>query len=441
MNVKKLHSVFFIGIGGIGMSALATYLLSNCVEVFGYDRESSDLTKKLEALGARIQYSTELEELQKFQKCDEHLVVYTPAVKENNPLLKLALETYNCMKRSELLAAVSSGMFTIAVAGTHGKTSTSALITHILKHSGKRICAFVGGIMRNYNSNVLSDSDPEFMILEADEFDRSFLKLNPDLAVITSVDPDHLDIYETEKAFLENFQLFVERVQGKVVVHRDVVSKLSLPFNTISYAASADTIQYKDGYNCFSVDGANYSIAMPGVYTVNNVMAAIHIAKAIGLSESEIASALVSFEGVNRRFNIYTTERGVFVDDYAHHPTEISAAINAAKSFFKDKEIIAYFQPHLFSRTRDFMQGFVEALQLADKVYLLDIYPAREEPIEGVTSFVMQKHIGEQCRLIEVQDFDAVLKLNEQKDAINLVMGAGSIGLYFKNYISKEVTC
>lgn len=262
MDVKKLHSVFFIGIGGIGMSALATYLLSNGVEVFGYDRQASDLTKKLESMGAVIQYSTELNTIKELQKCDEHLVVYTPAVKENNPILGYALSELNTLKRSALLAAVSSGMFTIAVAGTHGKTSTSALITHILKHSGKKICAFVGGIMRNYNSNVVSDSDPEFMVLEADEFDRSFLRLNPDLAVITSVDPDHLDIYETEKAFLDNFQLFVDRVQGKLIVHTDVLCRLSLPNNTIEYSASEVGSQYEKGYNCFSLNGEHYAVEL-----------------------------------------------------------------------------------------------------------------------------------------------------------------------------------
>ena len=201
MDVKKLHSVFFIGIGGIGMSALATYLLSNGVKVFGYDRQASDLTEKLENLGANIQFSLELNAIKSFEKKEGYLVVYTPAVKAINPLLQYAQEQLHCIKRSELLAEVSAGIFTIAVAGTHGKTSTSALITHILKHSGKKICAFVGGIMRNYNSNVVSDAEPEFMILEADEFDRSFLRLNPNLAVITSVDPDHLDIYGTEEAF------------------------------------------------------------------------------------------------------------------------------------------------------------------------------------------------------------------------------------------------
>jgi UDP-N-acetylmuramate--alanine ligase len=441
MDVKKLHSVFFIGIGGIGMSALATYLLANGVKVFGYDRQSSDLTRKLENQGAKIQYSTDISIIASFEKCEENLVVYTPAVKAENPLLKYASTYLNCIKRSELLAAVSSGMFTIAVAGTHGKTSTSALITHILKHSGKRICAFVGGIMRNYNSNVLSDTDPEFMILEADEFDRSFLRLNPDLAVITSVDPDHLDIYGTEKAFLDNFQLFVDRVGGRLIAHQDVVTKLDLPFDVISYSASEKQSTYAEGYNCFSLEGEEYKIEMPGTYNVSNTMAAIHIARAAGLSNNEISAALLTFKGVNRRFNIYKSDNGVFVDDYAHHPTEISAAIQAAKSFFKNKNVVAYFQPHLFSRTKDFMSGFAKALQEADQIFLLDIYPAREEPIQGVTSSALQKLIGEHCEVVTEEIFAQKLIENRRSDLVNLVMGAGSIGLFFQDFIAKEVLC
>lgn len=441
MDVNKLHSVFFIGIGGIGMSALATYLLSNGVKVFGYDRQSSELTDKLEKLGAKVQYTTSLEQIQSLQKSDEHLVVYTPAVKPENPLLQHALAGLNCIKRSELLAAVSKGIFTIAVAGTHGKTSTSALITHILKHSGKKICAFVGGIMRNYNSNVVSDAHPEYMVLEADEFDRSFLRLNPDLAVITSVDPDHLDIYGTEQAFLENFQLFANRVSGKLVAHQSVAEALNLDNNSILYSAHAESSEYNNGFNCFALDGDAFKIEMPGVYNVNNTMAAIRIAQAIGLSNSEIARALLAFKGVDRRFNVYTTSEGVYVDDYAHHPTEIRAAIQAAQSMFENKDIVVYFQPHLFSRTKDFMDGFAEALKLANKVYLLEIYPAREEPIAGVSSAVLQAKIGASCRLINASEFGEVLSDNAKKQVLNLVMGAGSIGQFFKNYIAKEVPC
>ena len=441
MDIKALHKVFFIGIGGIGMSALATYLLSNGCTVYGYDREESVITKKLEAKGAIIQYNQDLEQLKKFEKSDTDLVVYTPAVSLKNELLQFAIASLNCIKRSELLAKVSDGIFTVAVAGTHGKTSTSALISHIVKSSGKRVCAFVGGIMRNYDSNVISDPNPEVMILEADEFDRSFLRLSPNVAVITSVDPDHLDIYETEAAFQENFKLFAGRVSEDLFVHADVLKRTSFSKEPNIYEVKPEAVCVTDGLNHFKFNEVYYSIAMPGVYSANNAAAAISVALQLGISEEAIREALNSFIGVERRFNVYRTEKSIYIDDYAHHPTEISAAIEAARSFFSGKKLCVYFQPHLFSRTRDFMAGFTKALSAADRVYVLPIYPAREEPIEGVTSELMLKGLLAPNTTISVEELPPVLAGNNKADTVNLIMGAGSIGIWVKNFLDKEVIC
>lgn len=441
MEIKALHKVFFIGIGGIGMSALATYLLSNGCAVYGYDREESAITKKLVANGAVIQYDQDLRELKNFTKIDSDLVVYTPAVSLKNELLKYATASLNCIKRSELLAKVSEGIFTVAVAGTHGKTSTSALISHIVKSSGKKVCAFVGGIMRNYNSNVISDPNPEVMILEADEFDRSFLRLSPNVAVITSVDPDHLDVYETEAAFLENFKLFADRVSDTLFVHADVLKRTSFSKKPTTYEVKPEAVCVTDGLNHFKFDEVHYSIAMPGVYSANNAAAAIRVALQLGITEEAIHNALKTFTGVERRFNVYRTEKSIYIDDYAHHPTEISAAIEAARSFFSGKKLCVYFQPHLYTRTRDFMAGFTKSLSAADRVYVLPIYAAREEPIEGVTSELMLKGLLAPNTTISPEEFSAVLAGNNKAETVNLIMGAGSIGVWIKTFLEKEVEC
>ncbi|MBL7749838.1 MAG: UDP-N-acetylmuramate--L-alanine ligase, partial [Chitinophagaceae bacterium] len=385
--------VYFIGIGGIGMSALARYFHTQGALVSGYDKTSTPLTRELEASGIGVHYNEDLTKVPQ----NAELVVYTPAIpKEHQELVYLQQQGYNVVKRSDVLQMISNSSFNICIAGTHGKTTITTMIAHLLRDSGYGCNAFLGGISVNYGTNFWSH-ERNVCVIEADEYDRSFLKLSPDIAVITAMDADHLDIYgtaeEMEKAFIE--------FTGKVKPSGKLVSKFGLkrgkdlltPDRTTyslqneSADVYADNIRMKSGSYTFDVvmkDNRLNDVVlnMGGMHNVENITAAIAVASSLGIENEKIKSAVENFRGVKRRFEyIIKTDNQVFIDDYAHHPEELRALITGAKSLFAGKTCTVIFQPHLFTRTRDHADGFAEVLDLADRVVLLPIYPARELPI------------------------------------------------------------
>lgn len=402
-NVKQGQGpVYFLGIGGIGMSALARYFISRHRKVSGYDRAATPFSKKLEDEGMYIHYHDDVNLLDP----QAELVVYTPAIPADHKELNFYKNNdYLLLKRSDVLEAVTSGCYTIAVAGTHGKTTTSTLIAHILRHSGYGCNAFLGGISANYDTNFWK-SDNHTCVVEADEYDRSFLKLFPDVAIITAMDADHLDIYGTEKNMQDAFISFTENIKDKGLLiyknnlHRDTELLAS---NKWSYAATdaqadcyARNITVQNGAYLFDAVINDRTIQqltlhMGGRHNVENAVAAVAVALHVGIHEEKIRAALTEFKGVKRRFEyIVKPSAGntgiVMIDDYAHHPEELRALIMGAKELFPGKKCTLVFQPHLYSRTRDLAAGFAEVLSLADEVLLLPIYPARELPIPGVSS-------------------------------------------------------
>ena len=396
-------SIYFVGIGGIGMSALARYFKSKAVEVSGYDKTATVLTKQLEAEGIKVHYEDNIEFIDK----DAQLIVYTPAVPKDHAELNYYLaHNYTVVKRSDVLGAITNSSFNICVAGTHGKTTTSTMVAHLLQHSGYGCNAFLGGIAVNYNSNFWS-SEKNVCVVEADEYDRSFLKLSPDVAIITAMDPDHLDIYGTAENVEQAFIDFSARVKeaglllSKFGLKRSGELKLSrhltYHLNDIKANVCAANIKMNNGSYQFDViikDTAaigwklqDVVLHMGGMHNIENMVAAIAVAHELKIDDEKIKAAVSSFKGVKRRFEyIVKNEKVTYIDDYAHHPDELRALITGAKKLFPSENCVVIFQPHLFSRTKDFADGFAEALNLADEVWLLPIYPARELPMEGVTS-------------------------------------------------------
>ena len=397
-DIRDIQNIYFIGIGGIGMSALARYFKFHGMSVSGYDKTETILTKELVAEGIPVHYNEDLSQAPK----EADVVVYTPAVpKEHAELQFYRANNYAVLKRSEVLGLITKSAFNICVAGTHGKTTVSTMIAHILRHSEFGCNAFLGGISVNYNSNFWSNSR-NVCVVEADEYDRSFLKLNPDVAVITAMDPDHLDIYGTAEEVENAFVEFSTRIKpGGLLVHKHGLSKASSLKGDllIKYSlekseadAYASNIQMDHGSYRFDVRVRNWKLEgvilnMGGLHNIENVVAAIAVAHHLGIPDDRIRNAVEAFRGVKRRFEyIVKNERLVYVDDYAHHPEELRALINGARGLFPGIYCTIIFQPHLFTRTRDFADGFAEVLKMADEVLLLPIYPARELPIEGVNS-------------------------------------------------------
>ncbi len=403
MNEKSktreiVSSIYFIGIGGIGMSALARYFHSKGARVSGYDKTPSSLTKELEQTGMQIHYEENVDLIPK----DAELVVYTPAVpKEHKELVYYQQKGYKVVKRSDILQIVTESSFNICIAGTHGKTTITTMVGHLLRHTGYGCNAFLGGISVNYETNFWS-SERNVSVVEADEYDRSFLKLSPDIAIITAMDPDHLDIYgtaeEMEKAFID--------FSGKIKDGGLLISKFGLKrakelkgTRHLTYSvqnkdadAHAENVKMMKGSYEFDVvineeRIENVRLNIGGMHNVENAIAAITVASSLNIDKEKIKSAVADFKGVKRRFEyIIKTDELVFIDDYAHHPEELRALINGAKSLFSEKKCTVIFQPHLYSRTRDLADGFAEVLDMADEVFLLPIYPARELPIAGVSS-------------------------------------------------------
>jgi UDP-N-acetylmuramate--alanine ligase len=439
INLENIQRIYFIGIGGIGMSALARYFRFHGKNVSGYDRTETPLTRQLVNEGIPIMYSDDVRHAPK----DADLVVYTPAVPASHPQLNYYRENdYKVVKRSDVLAAITESSFNICVAGTHGKTTISTMVAHILRHTGYGCNAFLGGISANYNSNFWS-SERNVCVIEADEYDRSFLKLAPDIAVITAMDADHLDIYGTEKNMQDAFVQF----SGKVKQGGTLIAKKHLPreselnaSETLRYALNdeqadvhADNISMGDGRYQFDVNVKtdvikDVELNMGGLHNVENVSVAIAIAKKLDIDTASVKKAVKEFKGVKRRFEyIVKTNDVVYVDDYAHHPEELSALINSAKKLFSDFKCTVIFQPHLFTRTRDLAWGFAKSLDVADEVILLPIYPAREQPIEGITSAaIMNKMNNRNVSIKNKNEIVEWLKKNYPKTGKRLLITAGA---------------
>jgi len=441
MNIANVKQVYLIGIGGIGMSALARYFNHLGLTVFGYDKTESFLTRQLADEGIRVTYTDIVEEIPfSFKQfSQENLLVYTPAIPKDLKISSFFIEIgYRLFKRSEVLGLISENYYTIAVAGTHGKTTTSSMIAHILTDSGHKCSAFLGGIAANYNSNILF-ADNNYLVVEADEFDRSFLTLHPDIAVVTSTDADHLDIYGDLDHMLASFNLFIQQVSadGKRIVKKG----LNLPFdltystnnNADAYASNIEvrgrSFYFDYQYNKKGVVIEDILLGIAGKHNVENAVAAITVALELGIEQGSIKEALASFKGVKRRFEYIVNEPDVvFIDDYAHHPEELKACLLAVRSLFPHDEITCIFQPHLFTRTRDFAAGFAESLALADVLILMDIYPAREQPIAGITSdWLLEKVELENKMKLDGEQILAYIKQNKPK--VTLTVGAGNIDL------------
>jgi len=436
-HINDISKAYFVGIGGIGMSALARFLHARGVNVSGYDRVSTELTKMLEQEGITIQYDDEPTGLD--TKYD--VVVYTPAIpKENNILACFISNKYNVIKRSDLLQLVSRGTFNICIAGTHGKTTVSTMVAHILRHSGYGCNAFLGGISSNYNTNFWSNPR-SVCVIEADEYDRSFLKLIPDIIGITSMDPDHLDIYGTAKHMEDSFMSFTQKLKptGLLITKKglsredDFNNSLHSTYHLNNYAAdvyATDLAIVKGAYS-FNVIGNGWQIEnmrlnMGGMHNVENSLLAISIAKHLGIENEKIISAIDDFKGVKRRFEyIVRTDKHLYIDDYAHHPEELRALINGVRNLHPEKKLTIIFQPHLYSRTNDLADGFAESLDLADEIWLLPIYPARELPMPGVESNIISEKMKKV--VIHVNRTELISKIKRDQPELIITAGAGDI--------------
>ena len=437
MELDKIKRVYLIGIGGIGMSGLARYFHKRGAIVCGYDRTETPLTDSLMNEGIAIVFKDDSNYIPfAFQENDEEtLIIYTPAIPKDSAILNYFKDGgFAVKKRSEVLGIISKGMFCIAVAGTHGKTTTSSMIAHILRFCGNDCSAFLGGLASNYNTNVLFGSN-QVVVVEADEYDRSFLTLHPDLAIVTSMDADHLDIYGDAGHLTESFQLFASQLKkGGQLIHRSGLALEDGITYSVSAAAAirAENVRIEHGsfvFDYVSTDTqiSNIVLGLPGLHNVENALAAIQVALLLQLPVDGIKEALAGFKGVKRRFEyVVKTDRHVYIDDYAHHPEELKACIKAVKMLYPNKKLIAVFQPHLFTRTRDFADGFAEALDGCDELWMLDIYPARELPIEGVSSqMILDRMNLKSKQLVSKQDVLASVKNNAPE--LLLTVGAGDI--------------
>ena len=438
MEIKDIKKIYFLGIGGIGMSALARYFNEKGVAVSGYDKTETVLTKKLATEGIKIHYEDNIQFIDKAAE----LVVYTPAVPKDHKELNYFLENnYQLVKRSEVLGAITNSSYSICVAGTHGKTTTSTMVAHILRHSGYGCNAFLGGIAVNYNSNFWSNKK-NVSVVEADEYDRSFLKLSPDVAIISSMDPDHLDIYGTAENMEQAFIDFSDRIKpeglllSKYGLKRtdDLKAHEHLTFHLHNENASvyAANIKMNRGSYQFDVlmqywELKDVVLNMGGLHNIENMIAAISVAHYLEIDNDKIRNAVAAFKGVKRRFEyIVKNDEQVMVDDYAHHPEELRALLTGAKDLFPEVKCTVIFQPHLYSRTKDFADGFAETLDLADEVILLPIYPARELPMEGVTSEMVLNKMNIDNK--QVLDKEQVLEwIKNNKTELLITAGAGDI--------------
>lgn len=455
MNLDLYKHIYLIGVGGIGMSALARYFNAKGKTVGGYDKVKSDLCSELENEGVNIHYTDDVNDIPKpinTASYNDILVIYTPAVSSENKVLSFFAEKgFKIFKRAEVLGMISKQSFTIAVAGTHGKTTTSIILAHILQKAGKETTAFLGGISRNYKTNLLLADKGNILIVEADEYDRSFLQFHADIVIITSVDADHLDIYENEDDLHQAFIQFASQIKekGLLLVEESIDIDFPVPEGGVklSYSAKkkadyyAKNVKFKDGkmqFDMIAIDimpgmsnekkHEDLELSLPGSHNVSNSIAASAVACYLGLSCDNISEGLSTFKGINRRFDKHIdSDKIVFIDDYAHHPQEVTATIDAAKQLYPKRDLTVVFQPHLYSRTKDFATEFAGSLVKADYLVLLDIYPARESPIAGVDSEMLldlcsnsKKEVCSKKELLAV--------LGNKKLDVLLTLGAGDIG-------------
>ena len=444
MNLNTLKKIYFVGVGGIGMSALARYFNHLGVEVFGYDKTATTLTRKLEEEGIKIHYVDSVEMI----PVGIEMVVFTPAIPDDHQeLTHFRNRNFPIFKRAAVLGMISRSRKTIAIAGTHGKTTTSSIVAWILKYGGVDCTAFLGGIAQNFESNFVQ-GDSDWVVVEADEYDRSFLQLDPDISLITSMDADHLDIYGDKNQVEESFHEFIKKSKdnGLILLNQSLDPRLlnderealyermvefeKYGLNATTY--SAENLTVEDGFFVFDIKSPVENIerikfTLPGKHNVENATGAIAIAQQLGISGSDIKMALANFKGVKRRFDfIYRDEKRTYIDDYAHHPTELKAAIQAAKDLFPKRKITGIFQPHLYSRTRDFVDGFAAALDELDEVYLLEIYPARELPIPGVSSQIIFDKMKNPLKYLRNKE-DLLKQLKVDDIDILMTLGAGDI--------------
>ena len=435
MNINQIHNVYFIGIGGIGMSALARYFKAIGKNVSGYDKTETQLTKELQHLGIAIHFEDSIDLIPADYYTENTLVIITPAVPMQHSEWNYFVErNFEIKKRAEVLGIITKDTFCFAVAGTHGKTTTSGILGHILFKSGVDVTAFVGGIVENYNSNLIGNGKT-VTVVEADEFDRSFLHLHPNIACVTSMDADHLDIYGDKEAIEASFVEFADKVEDKSKLF---ITKY-LPIKGITCAVneeanfSAINIRIVNSQYVFDVQTPsetiqNLEFGLPGKHNLMNALMALAMAKTFGIPNEDIANALRSFKGIKRRFSYQIkTENLVYIDDYAHHPTEINAVHQAVRELYPNKKVLAIFQPHLFSRTRDFADDFARSLAAFDEVILLDIYPARELPMEGITStWLLEKIENNHKKLVSKQEL--ISSILESDATVIVTIGAGDIG-------------
>jgi UDP-N-acetylmuramate--alanine ligase len=441
--MDNIQSIYFIGIGGIGMSNLARYFMSKGKKVAGYDRTETPLTKELVKEGAGIHYTDDVNLIPAYCKDkDTTLVVYTPAVpSDNEEVVYFQRQGFTIQKRAQVLGIITKSSKALCCAGTHGKTTTSSMLAHILKQSHLGCNAFLGGILKNYNSNLMLSDKSEFTVIEADEYDRSFHWLHPYMALITSVDPDHLDIYGTEEEYLKSFEKFTSLIQegGTLVMKHNIKLLPNVQKGVKVYTYSADkgdfhaeNIKIGNGeirFDFVTPDKVirNIQLGVPVKINIENSVGSMALAWLNGVAEDELRHAMATFQGAKRRFDfLLKTDKIVMIDDYAHHPQELAASITSVKELYPDRKVTGIFQPHLYSRTKDFADEFARSLSLLDELILLDIYPAREKPIEGVTSQIIFDKVTCPKALCNKQE---LLPLLADKNNIEvlLTIGAGDI--------------
>lgn len=448
VDIQNISHVYFIGIGGIGMSALARYLNRQGKIVAGYDKVITSLTKELESEGINIHYEVSYNSIpDDFKNEALSLVIYTPAVPSDmDELVRFRESGTTTIKRAQLLGQISKTMTCLAVAGTHGKTTTSAILAHLLHECDVKMTAFLGGILEEYNSNYLHTGN-DVMVVEADEFDRSFMQLHPDYAGITAIDPDHLDIYGDVNTFEKTFKDFAALVpSGQLLINENVaLNGITVGLESGDYIAHHVVIAngaYHFDLSTPQGEFEGFCLKLPGKHNLSNALLAIAMASEYGVGIEKLKLALVTFPGVERRFTYrLDTEKRVIIDDYAHHPTEIDAVYQAVKEMYPDEKVLAIFQPHLFSRTKDFMDEFAMSLAQFDQIALLDIYPARELPIDGITSAVLRNKI---CSLDNAPEVNTVIDkedvvefIEELNTRIVVMIGAGDIGVVIQKTIEK----
>ncbi len=454
IDISAMKHIYFIGIGGIGMSALARYFLHEGVRVSGYDRDDNTLTRQLMEEGMDVHFEDRGDDLPE----DLDLVVYTPAIPDHHGELSYLRSTViPVLKRSEALKELFWQKRVIGVAGTHGKTSTSAILAHVLHSQGFAMTAFIGGILKNYDSNFIY-GDSDWVVVEADEYDRSFLRLYPEIAVVQAMDADHLDIYGEKSAMIDSFRAYTDQIrEGGVALIRQGIGEFwsqsewqkslsSKGIDVKGFGQEAEAAvrwtdyHVEDGWTVFTIHHAGElqecRMLMAGAHNINNATAAAGVALHLGLSLEQVAAGLESFRGIERRFEVLRHDTITIVDDYAHHPVEIDAAISAARMQYPNRHLTVVFQPHLFTRTRDFQEGFAEALDQADDVVLLPIYSAREEPIDGVTTeIILDRMQSDSKRLLSKEKM--IDYLDREKIDVLLTLGAGDINKLLSKILLK----